>query len=176
MRIVRTETKVYPFDELSEDAQERAVENLAEINVDYEWWDSTFEDAAQAKLKLTEFDLDRGSYCRGEFIEYAKDTADAIIENHGACCPTHETATEFIADSAKLDVKYPVELDENGDDDNGIDRDHEQDDLDCEFLKAILEDYRIILQKEYEYLTGSDSIVETIKSNEYEFTADGTLI
>lgn len=173
MRII--ETKVYPFDELPEDAQGKAIENLADINVDYEWWDSTYEDAAQAKLKLTEFDIFQASYCRGEFIEYAKDTADAIIENHGACCPTHETATEFIEDSANLYMKYPVKLDDDGDDENEYDRDEEQMELDGEFLKSILEDYRIILQREYEFLTGSDAIVETIKSNEYEFTADGKL-
>ncbi len=175
MRIKRAETKVYPFDELSEDAQEKAVENLADLNVDYEWWDSTYEDAAEAKLKLTEFELDRASYCRGEFIDYAKDTADAIIKNHGACCLTHETATEFITDSAKLLEKYPVKLGDWDGDDNEFDRESEQGDLDDDFLKSILEDYRIILQKEYEYLTSSDVIVETIKSNEYEFTADGTL-
>lgn len=174
MRI--TETKVYPFDELSEDVQDKVVENLYDINVDHNWWESVYEDAAQAKLKLTEFDLGGSSYCRGEFIDYAKDTADAIIKNHGACCPTHETATEFITDSAKLYMEYPIKLDDDGDDENEYRRDGEQIALNAEFLWSILEDYRIILQKEYEFLTGSDAIVETIKSNEYEFTVEGKLI
>lgn len=170
------ETKVYPFDELSEDVKEKVIEKLADINVYYEWWDSTYEDAAQVKLNITEFELDRGSYCRGDFIEYPSNTADAIIQNHGASCPTYETATEFIEDSAKLYMAYPVKLNEGGDDENEFDRDKEQDNLDTEFLKSILEDYRIILQQEYEYLMGSDAIVETIKANEYEFTGDGKLV
>ena len=175
MRIKVTKTTVYPFDELSEDAKEKAIEGLCDINLDYEWWDSTFEDAKQAKLKLTEFELDRGSCCLGEFIEYPKDTADAIIENHGECCETHKTATEFIADLARLYMEFPVKLDADGDDENEWDRDKEQENLDDEFLLSILEDYRIMLQKEYEYLSSEDAIIETIKANEYEFTVDGKL-
>lgn len=169
------ETKVYPFDELPDDTKEKAVANLCDINVFHDWWEFTFEDAAQVKLKLTEFDIDRGSYCRGEFIEYAKDTANAIIYAHGACCPTHETATEFIEDSAKLYMEYPVKLDDDGDDENETDRTREQGDLNDEFLHDILEDYRIILQKEYEHLSSEDAIIETIEANKYEFTADGEL-
>ncbi len=175
MRIKRTETKVYPFDELSEDAREKAVEKLYDINVDYEWWEFTFEDAKTAKLKLTEFDIGRGNYLRGEFIEYAKDTAIAIIENHGNKCETYQTATEFIADSEKLYVTYPVKPDDDGFDVNEYDRENEQEALDGEFLQAILEDYRVMLQKEYEYLSSEEQIVETIKANEYEFTEDGKL-
>jgi len=32
-----------------------------------------------------------------------------------------------------------------------------------------------MLQKEYEYETSEEAIVETIKANEYEFTEDGNL-
>lgn len=169
------ETKVYPFDELSDDAKEKAVQGLCDINVDYEWWEFTFEDAETAKLKLTEFDIDRGNYCRGEFIEYAKDTADAIVFHHGENCETHKTAMEFLAASALLYMKYPVKLDEDGDDENETDRTREQGDVNDEFLRSILEDYRIILQKEYEHLTSENAIIETIKANEYEFTEDGKL-
>ena len=175
MRIKVTKITVYPFAELSEDAKENAIAELWDINAYPEWWESIYEDAAQVKLKLTEFELDRGSYCRGEFIEYAKDTADAIIENHGENCETRGTAEEFIVDSAKLYMKYPVKLDDDGDDENETARDDKQEDLDGEFLKSILEDYRIILQKEYEYLSSEEAIIETIKANEYEFTADGKL-
>ena len=104
------QTKVYEFAELSETAKEKAVQNLADINVSHEWWEHVYEDAAQAELKLTEFDIGRGSYCHGEFIEYAVDTANAILQNHGACCPTHETATEFLAESAALNYVYETAL------------------------------------------------------------------
>jgi len=169
------ETKVYSFDELSDEAKGKAIENLCDINVDYDWWQFTYEDAAQVKLKLTGFDIGWESYCKGDFIEYAKDTADAIVVNHGESCQTHKTAMGFGDDSAQLYMKYPVKLDDDGDDDNEWDRDKEQEMLDADFLRSILEDYRIILQKEYEYWTSETAIIETIEVNEYEFTEDGKL-
>jgi len=36
----------YSFDELSEEAKQKAIEKLYDINVDYEWWDFLFEDFA----------------------------------------------------------------------------------------------------------------------------------
>jgi hypothetical protein len=46
--------------------------------------------------------------------------------------------------------------------------------LEDEFLKTLCEDYRIILSREYDYLTSEAAIIETIEANEYEFKADGT--
>lgn len=39
------------------------------------------------------------------------------------------------------------------------------DDLDNEFLHNLLEDYRIMLNKEYDYLTSCEAIVESIDAN-----------
>jgi hypothetical protein len=169
------ETKVYPFDELSDEGKEAAVLGLWEINVCLDWWEFTFEDAGQIGLKLTEFELDRGAYCKGEFIEGAKETATGILHNHGKDCETYKTATGFTMDSAELLVKYPVKMDDDGYDDNEYEREKEQEEVDAEFLKSVLEDYRIMLQKEYEYLTSEAAIIETIEANEYEFTEDGKL-
>jgi len=55
------------------------------------------------------------------------------------------------------------------------DLDQKLDEVENEFLLAICEDYRIILTKEYEYLTSEESIIETIAANNYDFTADGKL-
>jgi hypothetical protein len=45
---VRTiETKVYTFDELSDSAKEKAREWYREGNLDYEWWDCTYDDAVK---------------------------------------------------------------------------------------------------------------------------------
>lgn len=167
------ETKLFHFNELSDEAKEAAILNMADINISHEWWDFTYEDAAQVKLNLISFDTDRD--CSGEFIEGAEDTAQAILQNHGACCPTHETATAFVAESTKLFDTLPIEPDDDGDDLNEYCREQAQITLDNEFLKDILEDYRIILRKEYEYLGSEEAIIETIEANEYEFTIDGQL-
>lgn len=151
------ETKVYPFGELSETAKEKAVEKLSDINVDYEWWESTFEDAGNVGIKITSFDTGRGNYCKGD-IDDAVDTARGILKEHGDKCETWQTAKDF-HDAVAKDGEETADFEE----------------LCSEFKYSILEDYRIILQKEYEYLTGEEAIIETIEANEYEFTEDGTI-
>lgn len=149
------ETKVYPFEELPDEIKEKVVVNMADINVDFEWWDTTYMDAENVGIRLTEFDIGRGSYCRGDFIEDAEEIARKIITVHGPDCETHKTAIEFLGH---------ITEDED-----------EQAELEADFRRSILEDYRIMLQKDYEYLTGEEAIVITIEANEYEFTVDGKI-
>lgn len=171
MREDTVTTKVFPFDELSDEAKESAVENLSTINHDYDWWDCTFEDAKTVKIKLVSFDLDRDRHCTGEFIEYAEDTAKAILKEHGETCETYQTAKSFLDEYNKEKTEFVAIKSENEEyEDSGS-----YDDLMNEFLKSILEDYSIILQKESEYLQSAESIIETIKANEYEFTENGKL-
>ncbi len=157
MRIKRTETKVYSFDELSDESKEKAVRVLYDVNLFYEWWESTFEDAKNVGIVIEEFEIDRGSYCRGT-IDDKIDTARAILKEHGDSCETWQTAKDFHDAVAK-----------DGDETTDFDI------LCDEFYCSIMEDYRIILQKEYEYLSSEDAIIETIKLNEYEFTENGNL-
>ena len=63
------ETTLYRFEELSEGAQEKAMERLWDINVDHEWWEGTTEDIGNfgeaSGLGCTygkEFDIDRRAY------------------------------------------------------------------------------------------------------------------
>lgn len=66
---MKTKTiNLYEFDELSEDAKEKALQNLWDINVDHEWWDYIYEDAERIGLKITGFDIDRGNYCEGDIL------------------------------------------------------------------------------------------------------------
>ena len=168
------ETKVYQFSELSDKAKESAVNNMANINIDYEWWENTFYDAEHtALLRITSFDTDRD--CSGDFIEYAEDTAKKIIAEHGEQCETYQTATNYLKECAELQQQYPEKLDEDLDDLNKYTREQAREEIDDEFLKSILEDYWIILRKEYEYLSSEEAIIETIEANEYEFTEDGEI-
>jgi hypothetical protein len=153
------ETKVYQFDELTEKAKEKALEELYDINVDYDWWEGVYEDAKEIGLKLTGFDIDRGSYCKGELIDDLHSVILAIIRNHGKETETYKTAKEF---EDKLVFN----------EDNEIENLEE---LEDDFLKAICEDYLVMLRNEYEYFTSEEAIVETIRTNEYEFTEDGKL-
>lgn len=173
MRTIRT--KVYKFSELSESAKQKAIEKMHDINFSWgDWWENVYEDAAQIGLKITGFDIDRGSYCKGEFLEDANYTANKIIQEHGHTCETYKTASGFLQDWSNLVEKYSdgIEKDKVAED-NEYEFDKDADDLENEFLKSICEDYRINLQKEYEYLSSEDAIIETIEANEYEFTKDG---
>jgi hypothetical protein len=172
MRTVRT--KVYQFSELSEQAKQKALENLFDINVSFDWWESTYEDARNIGLKITGFDIDRGSYVKGSFINDANYTANKIKSDHVEMCETYKTATQFLSDWDKLVEKYSDGINKDVvTEENEYDFDKEADDLEDEFFKSICEDYRIILQKEAEYLQSKEAIIETIEANEYEFTKDG---
>lgn len=175
---MRTITKnIYQFHELSEEAQENAIEKLYDINVDHSWWEFVYDDAADIGLRITSFDLDRNRHAEGEFMVLGggEQVAGLILKYHGKSdTGTYASATDYIADYKKLEEKYPNREDEEHDDyheffeDAGL--------LEEEFLKSLLEDYSILLQREYEYLMSREAIIETIEANEYEFYEDGSLI
>lgn len=170
---------LYEFSELSEDAQQKAIESLYGINVDHEWWDCTYEDAKTIGLKITSFDLDRSRHAEGEFIEYAIYTASLVLENHGETCETYKTSKEFDADYNELKTehnKLEKILDEEYNDelnDKVIQLENDIYELKNQYLKDIIEDYSIMLQNEYEYLQSEESIKETINGNEFQFTENG---
>ena len=171
---MRTETitrNLYKFKELSDDAKDKAIEKLWDINVDYDWWQWTYDDAEEIGLELTGFDLDRRSYCKGAFIDTAEHTAKKIIKNHGDTCETYKDAQNYLSD---LEIAIAKNLEENADCEYPEDY-LDTEEIDNDFLKELLEDYRIILQKEYDYLTSREAIIETIEANEYEFDEDGIL-
>jgi hypothetical protein len=163
---------VYKFEELSEEGKEKALEGLCDINISSDWWDSTYEDAKNIGLKITSFDIDRGAYCKGRFTESAEGVAKNILSEHGKDCESYKTATSYLKELEELREKTRLNDSEY---EEGYD-DLDTEDIDAEFLQSLLEDYRIILTHEYEYLTSREAIKETIDANEYEFTEEGKLI
>lgn len=71
------ETNLHKFEELTEGAKEKALEQLWDINVDLDWYDFTYEDAEKIGLKISEFDIDRRNYVIGMYRLTAKE------KNHG---------------------------------------------------------------------------------------------
>ena len=168
------QTTVYTFAELSEKSKDNAVQNLWDINLRHDWWDSMYEDAKNIGVEIGSFDLERGAKCKVEVYDYLE-TANKIIKEHGDTCDTHKNAMQFIAERDALVSKYS-----NGGDkvleENEYDFDTELDELETEYKKSLEEDYLIMLRNEYEYLSSREAIIETIEANEYEFTEDGKLI
>ena len=164
MRTIVKETNVFKFEELPENVKEKAVSNLYDINVDRDWWDCTYEDAANVGLKITEFDIERGSYCEGKLTLPAQATCKKIIQDHGAGCDTYKLAQKYLPQFELLEEKN-----EEGEFTDQIEQ------LEEEFVKELNEEYLSNLRKEYEYLTSEEAIIETINANEYEFTLEGKI-
>ncbi len=149
-----THVVAYQFDELSDDAKETArgwFRTDYPDYPDYEWWDSTYEDAERIGLVITSFDLGRGQKIAAELNPSARDSARAVIGEHGPTCPTYKTAVHH------LYVRRH----------SGFDWSDES------YLHDILEDYWIMLRDEYEYLLSDESVDESIRCNEYLFTVEG---
>lgn len=172
MRTAIKETKVFTFDELSEEAKDKAIENLYDINIFHDWFESVYDDAEQIGLKIINFDIDRGSYCHGHFTVSANEVAENILRNHGDKCQTYKTADEFLLNWQPIFDAY---MDENSAHYESYASEKKLQELEDDFLKSLLEDYRIILSQEYDYLTSREAIIETIEANNYEFTEDGKL-
>ena len=77
------ETKVYKFEELTDEAKDIAVSNHYYINTDYEWWDWIEMAMETNYLKLKNFSIGRDEFINIEFITDAEDTCRKIIENCG---------------------------------------------------------------------------------------------
>jgi hypothetical protein len=171
-RTVRT--KVYKFNELSDESKEKAIEwyrSGGNIDGDFDW-ECLQDDAKAVGLKIISLDDHRPN--KGEFISSAEDTAQKIAINHGEIAETYKTATQYLKDRGALVAKYSDGIEKNKvAEDNEYEFDKECDDLDIEFLHDILEDYRIISNKSEEYRNSDECIIETIIANEYEFTQDG---
>lgn len=173
----KIETFAYTFNELSAAGKEEAINNLRDINVDYDWWVDIYEDAKIAGLKITSFGLDRDRNAKGEFTESAEECARLIMYCQGEDRGTFKTALNFLAERSELVKKYSDGI--NTDivaEGNENDFDDECDDLEDDFLKSILKDYAIILQERSEYLQTDKLVIETIEVDGYEFTEEGKLI
>ena len=177
---MRTETvtrEIYTFEELSEKAKEKALRKLSNINLDHDWWQFEYEDAANIGLKLTAFDLDRNKHAEGFFLNSATEVADKIMKEHGNECETYKTAFNFLNERDTLVRKFSDGV--NFDivtEENAYQFDQEADELEEQFLEDLLSDYSDILQKQYEHLYSDEAIIETIEANAYEFTEEGEQI
>jgi hypothetical protein len=171
MRKEIVERTLYKFDELSDTAKDKARDWYLDWGPDYEWWDSVYEDANMVGLIIKEFNIDRGSYVKAVFISSAEETAHKIEKEHGEKCETRIDAENYLKERNTLIETAPKN--EDGDYADEMELDEKLDVLDDEFLKTLQEDYRIMLQKGYEYLTNNESVDETLRANEYEFLENG---
>lgn len=198
MRTIRT--KVYQFNELSKEAQAKVIENNYEINVDYEWWDTVYEDLKQlcktigidVDLKKTYFN---GFYHQGSGSSFTawidvKECLQAIKEerwkdyapleklsfynvsdNMVRLC--HLCSCSIVPSNRESSVKINFDSDTYGTHANIDEVITEIEDFFEDMANTINHWFYQTLEKEYEYLTSEEAIKETIIANEYEFTKEG---
>ena len=178
---------VYSFDELSEDAQERALNAFRDINVEYNWWRDTYDTIRTAGeligLEIGDIHFDPYLYCIfNADYRYARGAVKAVK----AVCegfPWADALCKVAKDLQDLQKRHFYSLScavTEGRSMNYYRCFRFGEDYECEDLGDILDDFahwaRILLRDEYRWLTSNDAIRETIEANEYEFTEDGKLV
>jgi len=166
---------LYSFDELTEQAKEIALIRNCDINVDHSWWDFTYEDAKNAGIKIKNFDLGENTL-DADFLYPMDDIANRIMFNHGNECQTYILSEIFLKNRDELVAKYSDGITTDYVlEDNWEQFDEDLEELEQEYMQELKMEYLYILDNEFEYLTSSESISETLRINEYQFTEDGSI-
>ena len=203
-RIDTVKTEVFKFDELSEKAQQAAIEKLYDLNVDYDWWDSVYDDA-KTIAALMGIDIDDiwfsgfssqgdGACFEGSY-EYQKGAPKAVRDYAPLDNELVRIANELqdiqkkrfyglhatVKQSGRCNHEYCTDI--NVYERRTLRDGHETDeDASIEVDEAIVEALRDFmrwiykqLKKEYDYRTGEEAIKDCIEADDYEFTAEGKL-
>ena len=176
--------KLLKFDELSEEAQESILQRHRDINVDCEWWEHIFEDAATIGLRIDGFDLGNKRSIEGELTENLLDCCLLIRKHHGKGCDTFQTARGYLREYGKALGKWrKVELADDPeyysdyapiDWINAFEREDEAQELMEQFKLGLLQDYYSILNREHEYQTSEEQVEQAVVAMENLYTEDGT--
>ena len=202
MRVDTVKTEVFKFAELSEEAQQAAIEKQHDCNVDYDWWDCTYEDAITIaglmgieieKIYFSGFSSQGDGACFEGSYEYKKGGVKAVKGHAGQDEELYRIAQELqniqkksfygLYANVKQSGHYmhenctDIDVYERRTLRDGYESDESASLSDHEAIEEVLRDFmRWIykqLEKEYDYLTSEEAIKESIEANDYEFTAEG---
>jgi hypothetical protein len=191
---MRTETiKIYGFEELSPEAQERAISDVADDSyyLGYDWWDflheGFHEELEKIGIKCKDFhwDFDRNNYFEMEkpyaedlnkFLEsagfkkqnlmLALDGRDATTDI-GLSFHERKLYIDYYDSGSEDDVKYLREL--YGNEEDLAEKLND-------YLQNILYGFLKQLRDEYDYLCSEEYIRCYLTDGDYEFTEDGKKI
>lgn len=187
------ETTLYKFDELSTQAKEKAITSFQEDDsyLDYEWYECAIDDFTTILELIGYYDITcyfSGFHSQGDGACFSArfSREKRCLQKVKSYCPKEEeilNIIEKIQSEIPLHEKYEIKHSGHyyheyctnvyylGDNEKA-----EQ--LDERFLELSRQLMRILYKKlntEYDYLNSSESIIEHIKANDYEFTEDGKL-
>jgi hypothetical protein len=161
------EIKLYQLNELNTEAYTNAIDSLNDINVSHDWYAYHLDEAKELGLTIDTFDIHHSMSASGNFTLSANEVAQNILNSHGEQCNTYKTALNFMNKWQPIFNKYMQE--------EGEELETELLELEDIFLNDLLTDYVDIMDKDYEYLTSDEAVVETIEANDYHFTEKGEL-
>lgn len=183
------EVKLYKFDELSEAAQEKALNKWNEGNIDIPWMDENF-DSMRKGLEFYDFELKDWSFdyynaSNGYFKIHSRHYYDEIKELSGV------RLWKYLQNNySTYRCKYKGEMKETISggcpftgycvDENFLDpiRAFLKKPTDITFMELMeqcVHECAKAIEMNYEYSQSMEYFKETCEANEYEFTEDGTM-
>ena len=175
---------VYSFDELSEDAQERAINDLRHVDVDGDWYEYSYDTIRTAGkllgLEIGDIHFDTDLYCIFDAqYQYVRGAVKAVHAEFPQDTKLYGIANDLQALQRRHFYSLSCAVKE-GRSMNYYRCFRFGEYYECDALGDILDDFthwaRILLRDEYEYLTSDEAVKEMIEANEYEFTEDGKLV
>lgn len=187
MRTIRT--KVFNFNELSNEAKQKAIEQNRDINTDYDWFNDTIESFVEklnevgfydAEVYFSGFHSQGDGACFDAKIEPLK-FAETLNEKRVSKLIDAGILENFTINKTSFSNHYSHEKTRYVDvwEDNRTNINNTLISL-CEKIEAerlrLSKDIYNLLYKEYEYLQSDNVIIETIEANGYEFLKSGKQI
>ena len=171
----------YTFDELSEDAKEKARAWYREVALDYEWYDSVCDDAKTIAdlfgLRITDihFELDRAAHVSFAGVyEYAKGGAAKVREYAPKDSELHAIVDRLQMLQRRAQWQASASIRETRTGINVYTYDADEDEL-TDIFRSFAEWIRGGLETEYDYLMSNESVDEMILVNGYEFDENGRI-
>jgi len=183
----------YSFEELSEEAQEKALIQCQNWNVEgFKWWDAVYEDAKEVgkllgitidKIYFSGFPSQGDGACFAGQYEYAKGSCRAIREYAPRDTELHRIADElrklqrryfyglyaYVTYSGHYMRKYCSNIDVR---ENDMSCDIPADEI-AELLRDFMEWIYRAAEREYDYLISDEVVKESLIANEVEFLESG---
>ena len=175
---------VYSFDELSEGAQERALNEFRCSNVEFNWWEDSYDTIRTAgkllRLEIDDIHFDTDLYCIFDaHYRYVRGASAAVCKEFSWADDLHKVAKDLQALQKRHFYSLSCTV-TKGRSMNRYSCFRFGEDYECEDLGDIIDDFahwaQILLRDEYKYLTSDDAVKETIEANGYEFTEGGKLV
>ena len=190
---------VYKFDELSESAKQKAIDDYRQDGFDHDWWDAVYEDAKQIgevigieidNIYFSGFSSQGDGACFEGKYAYAKGSAKEIKDHAPQDEELHRIARDlqklqkknFYSLSAKVKQsghyshEYCTEIEVydnlNSYGDVTIETEKALSELLRDFMRWIYKQ----LEQDWDYLSSDEQIIETIQANEWEFDENGDMV